>query len=295
MKTIPVTMLAAALLAIAGVSAAQGPVSVAPEARTFQLGSLKLVALRDAQFVMPNNAKIFGVDVGPDEVGNVLQAAGSPTDKITLSVDALLVEAPGRMILLDTGLGPKGHGILLESLAKAGVDPAAITDILLTHTHGDHVGGTVTPSGGLAFPNAVIRMSTKEWAWMRTQAGAASLVAAITPKVKTFEPGEVVAPGIKAIAIAGHTPGHVGYEITSGSARLLDVGDTVHSSIISLAKPDWAMGFDSDQAAGKASRLEILPRLAKSQELIFAPHFPFPGVGHIEAAGDGFSWAPTLK
>jgi glyoxylase-like metal-dependent hydrolase (beta-lactamase superfamily II) len=295
MKSISISVLAAALLTIGGVSAAQGPVGVAPEARPFQLGALKLVALRDAQFVVPNDAKIFGTEVGPDEVGNVLTAAGAPTDKITLSVDALLVEAPGRMILLDTGLGPSAHGILLESLAKAGVAPTAITDVLITHTHGDHVGGVMSAGGGLAFPNATIRMSAKEWAWMQSQTGAATLVKLIASKVKTFEPGEMVAPGITAIAITGHTPGHVGYEVASGSSKLLDIGDTAHSSIISLAKPGWAMSFDSDAAAGKASRAETLARLSSTQELVFAPHFPFPGVGHVEKAGDGFTWAPTLK
>jgi hypothetical protein len=82
----------------------------------------------------------------------------------------------------------------------------------------------------------------------------------------------------------------VGYEIVSGDARLLDVGDMVHSSIVSLEKPQWTLQFDSDSTLAKATRHDTLARLAKDQELVYAPHFPFPGVGHIVADGEGFAW-----
>jgi glyoxylase-like metal-dependent hydrolase (beta-lactamase superfamily II) len=104
----------------------------------------------------------------------------------------------------------------------------------------------------------------------------------------------VLAPGITAVAIKGHTPGHVGYEITSGHDRLLDIGDTAHSSIVSLAKPEWAMGFDADKAAAKASREALLRDASQSHETIFSPHFPYPGVGKIQADGGHFTWQPTL-
>lgn len=129
---------------------------------------------------------------------------------------------------------------------------------------------------------------------MQSQAGAKSLVSAISSQVRTFEAGKQVLPGITPIAIDGHTPGHMGYEVVSKGHRLLDIGDTAHSSIVSLAKPDWTMGFDSDAAVGAASRRATLTRLSKTHELIFAPHFPFPGVGRIEAKGDGFIWRPDV-
>jgi glyoxylase-like metal-dependent hydrolase (beta-lactamase superfamily II) len=138
-------------------------------------------------------------------------------------------------------------------------------------------------------------MSAKEWAWMQASPGGKDLAAAIAPKVKTFQAGDEVAPGIKAVALDGHTPGHMGYEIKSDGKRLLDVGDMVHSSIVSLAKPEWVMGFDSDKDVSKATRRATLTKLSETHELIFAPHFPFPGVGRIEKAGDGFVWKPALN
>jgi glyoxylase-like metal-dependent hydrolase (beta-lactamase superfamily II) len=213
-----------------GVHAADtfGPASVLPEARSFQVGKLKLTVLHDAQYVVPNDAKTFGVDATPAAMSEVLRAAGAPTDRITLSVNVLLVHDGRRVVLIDTGLGPKAHGTLMASLGEAKVSPKAVTDILITHTHGDHTGGLLDENGHLAFPKATIRMASAEWAWMQ-KTGPQEVVKAISDHVRTFEPGAQVAPGVTAVALAGHTPGHVGYEIVSGDSHLLDVGDMVHS------------------------------------------------------------------
>ena len=288
-----VALAATLLLAVAGPAFA-APQPVGPAAQSFRLGRLKLVALRDALNTVADDGKVIGLGRDPAEVAAVLRSAGAPTDTITLGVDALLAEGEGRVMLFDTGLGPRVHGALPQSLALAGVAPDTVTDVFITHSHGDHVGGLVTAEGGLAFPHAVIHMSAVEWAWMQANSKASSLVAAITPQVRTFEPETMVAPGVTAVSLPGHTPGHVGYEIVSGSQRLFDMGDLAHSSIVSLAKPDWAIQYDNDKAQGEATRRATLAKLAASHERVFAPHFPFPGVGRIEAAGDGFAWAPSL-
>ena len=277
-----------------GVGAAEtfGPHPAPPAAHSFSVGKLQLTSLSDSQFVLPNDVKTFGIGADPAAVSAVLRAGGAPTDRFTLSVDALLVHTGHHVVLIDTGLGPKMHGSLLASLAEAGVKPTAVTDVLITHSHGDHVGGLVDADGKPAFPKATIRMTSAEWAWMQSKS-APEVAKAISGQVHTFEPGAQVAPGITAVELKGHTPGHVGYEITSGDAHLLDIGDLAHSSIVSLQKPDWGMGFDSDQAVGKATRATELKKLASDQELVFAVHFPFPGVGHIAAAGDGFVWQPA--
>jgi len=207
-------------------------------------------------------------------------------------VDALLVRAPGHLVLIDTGLGPKVGGVLMESLQRAGVAPNTVTDVLLTHGHPDHVGGLMTADGHSAFPAARIHFAAAEWQWLRSRPASAALVRAIEPQVTTFVPGRALLPGITPVAIPGHTPGHVGYEIASGGERLLDIGDTAHSSVVSLARPDWTVGYDGDAATAKASRRAWLTRLAASHQRVFAPHFPYPGVGRIVAAGQGFAWVP---
>jgi glyoxylase-like metal-dependent hydrolase (beta-lactamase superfamily II) len=261
-----------------------------PDAKAFKLGKLDIVALHDAQFVQPNDGKIFGLDHNPSEVADLLKAAGAPTDTVTLSVDALLIKSDRHLILIDTGVG----GALQGSLAKAGYKPDAVDEILITHSHPDHVGGLVL-NGKLAFPNATIRMSEAEWSYAKANEKLADIVKVIANRVKTFKPGGEVAPGITSVALSGHTPGHVGYQIRSGKERLFDLGDTAHSSIISLAKPDWAISFDGDKPEGEQNRVKTLGSVAKSHERIFAPHFPFPGVGYIEAEGDHFKWAPDDK
>ena len=270
-----------------------GPASVLPEAKTFHVGKLKLTVLHDAQYVVPNDAKTFGVDVTAAAMSDVLRAAGAPTDRITLSVNVLLVNTGRRVVLIDTGLGPKAHGTLMASLGEAKVSPKAVTDILITHTHGDHTGGLLDENGHLAFPKATIRMASAEWAYMQ-KTGPQEVVKAISDHVRTFEPGAQVAPGVTAVALGGHTPGHVGYEIVSGDSHLLDVGDMVHSSIVSLANPQWTLLFDGDSPLAKNTRHDTLARLAQDQQLVYAPHFPFPGVGHIVANGDGFAWKAEL-
>ena len=139
-------MTMAVALCLSGAAMA-APVAVAPAAERFPLGAFTLVPLRDMLNVVPNDGSVFGKDQNPAAVASVLAAAGAPAQDVTLGVDALLVIEPGRTVLIDTGLGPKVGGVLMQSIAQAGVAPASVTDVLITHSHGDHVGGLVTSEG----------------------------------------------------------------------------------------------------------------------------------------------------
>lgn len=291
----PATVLAVLLCLGTCVSAHAAPriTPAEPAAQSFHLGALSLTALHDSQIVVPNDGKTFGLGVSTAAVGDVLRAAGAPPDRISISAGALLVRTGRRVVLIDTGFGPQFHGALPASLKVAGISPADVTDVLITHPHPDHIGGLLDAQGRLAFPNATIRMASAAWAWLKQKAPPAA-ISTLGSRMQTFEPGARIAPGIVSRSLPGHTPGHVGYEISSGRSRLLDIGDVAHSSIVSLARPQWSIQFDADHGVANATRLKTLRSLAKTHEWVYAPHFPFPGVGHIVAANQGFAWAPAL-
>lgn len=272
----------------------------APDVHAFRIGEFQAFALADGAFTFPNDGKTFGLGHKPGEVGKLLSAAGLPADTLSVDIHPLLVKSPIQVMLFDTGAGRSAGadgGKLTASLAAAGVDPASVTDIFISHVHGDHVGGLLDADGALAFPRAVIHMSSPEWTYLRDQAKesetAAALVTAIAPKIAPFAPGIEILPGkVQAVEIRGHTPGHSGYRILSGDSSLLYVGDAVHHHIISVRKPDWPIEFDGDKAVAAASRHALLKDSADTGQRLYAPHFPFPNVGTVKPDGDGFRWVP---
>lgn len=265
----------------------------APVADTyaFRIGQLEAVALRDGALNFP----VGGPDIPwkNTEVSALLRASGVTDDTVHLSIQPLLVKDGERVVLIDTGAGGQmgSEGKLQASLRTAGVAPTQVTDILISHAHGDHVGGLVA-NGTLVFPNATIRMSIPEWTAMQSDAELADLVRVITPKVQAFAPGSVVAPNITAVSLDGHTPGHSGYEIAQGGGRLLYFGDALHSSILSVQRPDWRNNWDADSATAIATRQGLLERGASQGLLLYGGHFPFPGLGRVQRRDDGFVWAP---
>ncbi len=280
----------------AAAPAAAPAAAQSPDVHVFRIGTLEATALKDGEIVLQNAA-----DQSPwtdtAAARTALTAAGQSGDSIRLSVQPLLVRDGDRVVLIDTGAGGRmgTQNRLVASLRSAGVDPTQITDVLISHAHGDHVGGLVGADGSLTFPRAVVHISAPEWDYMKAgaaQAGEAALLAAVTPRVRPFAPGAQVTPSIKAVALDGHTPGHTGYEITSGTDRLLYIGDAMHSSVISVQRPEWVNVWDSDSAAGVATRQGLLERGASQPLKVYSPHFPFPGLGRFQRRDDGFVWVP---
>lgn len=274
--------------------------------RSFTIGELSAIALHDGALAFPNDTTVFGIGQSPRAVAALLEAAGAPSDSLHASIQPLLVKTSDRVLLFDTGagtnLGP-GAGHLATAMAAAGIDPRSVTDIFISHAHGDHVGGLVNAAGSLVFPNATIHLSAPEWKFLTGMGSEAArnsaiarhdeLVAAITPRIATFAPGSDILPGVvKAVEIAGHTPGHSGYLITSGRSSLLYIGDALHHYVVSVQRPSWLNGFDADRRTAAASRVALLERSAASGQRLYAIHLPFPGIGRVEKRGDGFVWMP---
>ncbi|MDY6924967.1 MAG: MBL fold metallo-hydrolase [Pseudomonadota bacterium] len=307
-KTAAASLVLAAMIGAAGCSqeaqppagepaaAAAPPAAVSPDVSAVRIGTLEATALRDGTIKVPVADKMSPW-ANVAEVAALLTSAGVTDATVHLPIQPLLVRDGERVVLIDAGAGGQmgTEGKLLASLRAAGVEPGQVTDVLISHAHGDHVGGLVGADGQLNFPNAVIRMSAPEWAAARAgadAAGAGALLAAISPKVEPFVPGAQVTPSIKAVPLAGHTPGHSGYEIVSGDDRLLYIGDAMHSSIISVQRPEWTNAWDSDSPKAVATRQDLLERGVTGTRRIYGVHFPFPGVGRFQRVDDGFTWIP---
>ena len=255
----------------------------------FAIGSLQAASLRDAAFAPANDNNTLAINVTKAEVDALLTAEGLATDALELSVQPLIVRTPDRVLLFDTGNGPSA--MLSASMATAGVEQGEVTDVFISHSHGDHVNGLVDADGARAFPNADIHISVNEWAAMQANAQLTALVTAITPRVVAFEPGSERVPGtVTAVDIQGHTPGHSGYLITSGEASLLYIGDTMHHWVISVQRPDWTIAFDGDAPLAQESRKAVLASAAGSGQRVYSVHFPFPGLGTFEDRGGTFVW-----
>jgi glyoxylase-like metal-dependent hydrolase (beta-lactamase superfamily II) len=288
------------VVACSGSSSPKAPAEKSGRAERLQIGNLEAYALEDGHIVVPNDGQLLGFGRPPSETAEVLAAAGLPRDKIRLDIQCLLVKAGDRVILFDTGVGDASlaeAGHLPQSLALAKVAPVAVSDIFISHAHGDHVGGLVTKAGALAFPAATIHMSAPEWAAFQanTDDDSKRIVAAIAAKVSAFEPGAQLLPVVKAVATQGHTPGHSSYEIGAEADRVFYIGDLAHHSVISVQRPAWSNKIDTDRPAAEAMRQETLAKLAADHARVFAVHFPFPGIGQVVAEGQGLVWKPEAR
>lgn len=270
------------------------------DVHAFSIGSLQAFALRDGDIDVANDGKTFALGRPPADVAKLLSAAGQPGDVLHLSIQPLLVRAGERVLLFDTGAGSASFargGRLPASLRAAGFEPAQVTDIFLSHAHPDHVGGLLAADGSLAFANARIHLSAPEWAALQAAPGNAALATAMAAKVQAFRPNAEPVPGtVRAVAVDGHTPGHSAYEIGSGAQRVLYIGDTAHHYLVSVQQPDWTIQYDRDAPTAQASRRALFDRVVAQRELVYAVHFPFPGLGRIvreraeEGAGETYYW-----
>jgi len=267
-------------------------VAASPDVHPFRVGALEAVALKDGALVLPANDPDAS-PWPPARTAALLTAAGVTDGAVHLSIQPLLVRDGERLVLIDTGAGGDmgTENRLAASLRAAGVQPGQVTDILISHAHGDHIGG-LAAGGALAFPNATIRMSEAEWEDIRNEPRLAELVGLITRRVQGFAPGASLTPSITAVPLPGHTTGHSGYEIVSGDERLLYIGDAMHSSIISVQRPEMINAWDVDGTLAIRTREGLLERGALQGMRIYGGHFPFPGLGRFERREDGFVWAP---
>jgi len=248
-------------------------------------------------------------DIDAAEAADLVRAAFRPIPRRT-SVNCFLVRTADRTVLIDTGCGTAMQptsGRLFANLDAAGVPLASVDTILLTHMHGDHSNGLTDADGQALFPNATVAMHAAEWAYWKDRANLAEVersgrgvpyfdmaqrqMAPYLDRLELFESGEIT-PGIAAVPLPGHTPGHTGYRIASGADSLLIWGDIAHVPEVQIPRPEITVIYDVDPTQAEASRRRILAEVAASGELVAGMHLHFPGYAHVTRAGEKFGLVP---
>ncbi|RBO85306.1 MBL fold metallo-hydrolase [Nocardia puris] len=228
----------------------------------------------------------------------------NPDGWLTASLGALLIEHGDRAMLIDTGFGPLSvptdvgtlhGGGLLDSLAAAGKNPADIELIAVTHLHLDHIGWLcLTPEPG---PFAHTRVVVGETEWARPDLAIADGTAQVfldrfSRQVTTITAGEEIFPGVRAIALPGHSLGHTGYLVTSRGQRLAAIGDAL-TTPLQVTHPDLTAAPDDDPIASRRTAARLIDDLAAPGTLGFAVHFADAQFGHItHHTTDGYRWNP---
>ena len=272
---------------------------------TYKVGAAEVTALYDGIWEKPHDPA-FIANASVEDVKAAMVKAGLPADFVSIPFTVIVVKSGGKTILCDSGTGGQVQptaGKLMANMKAAGIDPARIDTILISHCHPDHIFGLMEKDTNKAvFPNAEIVISDVEYKFWTDPAvidrlpearkGLARRIQAVFPAWKNIRQvdGEPeVAPGIRFVGAPGHTPGHRAFHLASGSNELMISNDTAYVPALVAANPGWRGAYDQDGATAEASRRKLLDRVIADKIMICGYHFPFPGAGTIAKDGTGYA------
>ncbi len=277
----------------------------------YKLGSYEIIQLMDGARTFPMPDK-FVVNVSKDQAIKAAVAAYMPEGKVTIPFSPMIVNTGSKLIAIDTGNGlgankaSKGAvGQARLNMEAAGIDPKQIDIVIISHFHGDHIGGLKNADGSVAFPNAEIKVPAVELAFWSDDANAAKANGfnkAQFPNVKKMmaglkvtpcEANKEVAPGITSIFTPGHTPGHMSFAVASGSKRILVQTDVTNIPSMFLTHPDWHSVFDNQPDMAEATRRKVYDMAAAEKMTVVGYHFPYPCIGHVEKDGKNYRLVPV--
>ncbi|WP_406721181.1 MBL fold metallo-hydrolase [Thioclava litoralis] len=262
-----------------------------PAYRRFVIGDLTVTTLLAGTKLLPEPHGTFGLNASDGEFTALSEANFLPTDRALNSFTPVVVETGDAKILFDTGLDVEG---LTGAMKAAGVAPQSITHVVITHMHGDHIGGLMGEDGP-TFPDATHITGQVEWDyWSQTKnAGFDAKLRPLEDRFQFINPDDEFLPGFKAVDAYGHTPGMLAYWITSGGQQLVLTADTANHYVWSLQRPDWEVRFDMDKEKAKETRDRLLKRVAEARVPFIGYHMPFPGLGFLHPKDEGYEFVPA--
>jgi glyoxylase-like metal-dependent hydrolase (beta-lactamase superfamily II) len=282
-----------------------------PSRYALRVGEIDVLVISDGVFRLP--AATLASDADPAKLAAWLKDRFQSPDAYTWALNAVVVRSGGRTVLIDSGVGSEfpnapQAGRLATRLDAAGIDPASVTDVVITHMHVDHVGGLLADGlRGRLHPDVPIHLAAAEvefWAspdFSRNTFGGfpdvlrsaeERFVDLYRSQLRPFEKEHEVAPGVVVRRTGGHTRGHSVVRLASGGDRLTFLGDAVFPH--HFDHPDWNNAFDHDPEEAVRVRVRLLRELAATREPLVATHLSFPSVGWVAIAGDVFRFVPAV-
>ncbi len=283
-----------------------------PSRYAVPVGDIEVLVISDG--VLPITASTLATTTPPAELAGWLDDQFLPRDVVDWPLNVVVVRTGGRTILVDAGLGvefpdfPRA-GQTVQRLEAAGIDPGAVTDVVLTHLHMDHIGGLLT--AGLKArlrPDLQVHVASREAEFWEKPDFTHTVMPQPIPDVlrrtatrflndyrgqlQPFETEHEVAPGVLVCRTGGHTPGHSVVRLESRGERLTFAGDAVFAP--GFDNPEWQNGFEHDPEEAARVRVNLLREVAATGEALVATHLPFPSVCHVATAGDVFRCVPAV-
>lgn len=279
----------------------------------FRIGEIEATVVSDGR-MRPHTIAGFFPDVFAADLAAAKTRAGITADHFSMEQNCLVLRHGGRVVLFDTGVGQdqvsgwEASGILLQSMEKAGIDPAEVTDVVLTHAHSDHAWGLVSDAGAVLFPKAQVHLSHAEFDYWTDKAnlafggftatcilGARRNLLPYLDRITFVAEGQEILPGVVVVASPGHSPGHLSFIIRSGGDRYIFLGDAAHTSHLQLAHPEWAFAYDFDSHQAVQTRKALLERAVVGDLTLIGYHFDFPGIGKIVRDGEAYRFVAELE
>jgi glyoxylase-like metal-dependent hydrolase (beta-lactamase superfamily II) len=269
---------------------------------TLRLGEVEAVALCDADTLADPLEESF--PLVPAEVWPRLRADYPETvgddGRWRLHFHCYLLRAEGRTILFDAGIGPasapafawsRTEGRLLQELSEAGVGPADVDQVLISHVHDDHIGWVSTADGVPRFPNARYVVNAADIEALRNgeleDPDIFERTLAPLERAGVLDASEErmrVGASLELVRAAGHTPGHQVLVIDDGGARAILSADTTNHPAL-VEDPSWSGESDSDPDLAATVRAELLHLAERDARIWISTHFADPFVRIVTEDG----------